>query len=483
MSVSLSEVLAGAEAQAVPLSAECAGYLVLAAADQAALSPRRVQACDVCLLDDGAVRLLGRVPADDATAEGDLRELLGGLLSSASSTTAGLMRARRRAAGAGVGALLRELERALIPVNRSAARRALARLARETERAKDEGRLAAPPQTPAAAAPESAAAAPSVVAMAPVPAAPVFAESAPAPAAPELAESAAPPAAPNAEDPGFTQALPRVEVTERLVLPSAAAAFVAAPVVVAVDVPAPAPRRPSTDEHETETRPEPVVLRASQRPPATPEALDALPAPVNELPVRIDTPVFGTVLAPFLVAEAPRLSVAELAEALATPVPPDGDPDGDELELDIEVAFSSDETTVVPDDVELMLTAEEGTELERTEPCASPPAETLLPPPLVAVTEVELPDDVLASAPDASNVVEAAETGTVLPPWVAARPEPDELSPLPHVVVPGPRESNVSDLLDRMTSAASDVDEVRSGLKRIAGLDPTPPPPGSVIEE
>jgi hypothetical protein len=84
MSVSLSEVLAGAEAQAVPLSAECAGYLVLAAADQAALSPRRVQACDVCLLDDGAVRLLGRVPADDATAEGDLRELLGGLLSSAS---------------------------------------------------------------------------------------------------------------------------------------------------------------------------------------------------------------------------------------------------------------------------------------------------------------------------------------------------------------------------------------------------------------
>jgi hypothetical protein len=477
MSVSLSEVLAGAEAQAVPLSAECAGYLVLAAADQAALSPRRVQPGEVCLLDDGAVRLLGGMPADDATAERDLRELLGGLLSSASSTTAGLVRARRRAPGAGVGALLRELERALIPVNRSAARRALARLARETVRAKDEGRLTVVPAAPPPVEPV----APTVVAPPPVRESELFAESLPAPSvdAPAVTET----------EPGLTQVLPRIEVTERLVLP-VAAALVAAP---AAPPAAPTPV-------DCETKPEPVVLRASQRPPATPESHGVLlppppatpqPAPsvpppaVRELAPTGDTPVLGTVVAPALIAEEPRLSVAELAAALATPVPEANDEL--ELELELDVTFSDDERTVVPDDVELILLAEDGAELDRTEPCPSPLAESHLPVPPV---ETELPDDVLASAPHASAPhasaeppVAVPESHTVLPPWVAASPEAEELSPPPRVAVPGPRESNVEDLLDRLSSDAVGVDELRSGLKSLAGLEPTPPPPGSFFRD
>lgn len=507
MSVSLSEVLAGAEAQAVPLSAECAGYLVLAAADQAALSPRRVQPGEVCLLDDGAVRLLGGVPADDATAEGDLRELLGGLLSSASSTTAGLMRARRRAAGAGVGALLRELERALIPVNRAAARRALARLARETERAKDEGKISLVPPAPVTVAvpPPVQSAEPPHVHASPVVAMPVVA--APVVASPEPA-----PVAVDA-DPGITQLLPRAEVTERLAPP--APAQVAAPVPEPVLVEPPVSAPVVAPKEESETRPEPVVLRASQRPPAMPEPLSVVPPPVRDLAPTGDTPVLGTVLAPTpaadepipaanepsspavelapppaaeeapplsraalassLVADEPRLSVAELAQALATPVPPEDD----ELELDIEVTFSAEESTIVPEDVELILLAADGAELERTEPCPSP-AESMLPPPVAAVAELELPDDVLASAPDASPPEEAPEPGTVLPPWVTARPEQEEPSPPPRVVVPRPRESNVDELLERMSSEAADVDALRSGLKSLAGLEPTPPPPGAL---
>jgi hypothetical protein len=300
-------------------------------------------------------------------------------------------------------------------------------------------------------------------------------------------------------DPGLTQVLPRVEVTERLVLPVAAAVVAAMPAPVAVE---PSQSAPSvTPKEETETRPEPVVLRASQRPPAMPEPLSVLPPPVRELAPAGTTPVLGTVVAPSpvpeplvaqaplvaaepILAEEPRLSVAELAEALATPVPPADD----ELELDVEVTFSEDERTVTPDDVELILLGEDGAEMERTEPCPSPAAESMLPPAVAvaapsdavaAVSDIELPDDVLASAPGASPVEEAPEPGTVLPPWVTARPEQEELSPLPHVAVPRARESNVDDLLERMTRESADVDELRSGLKSLAGLEPTPPPPGS----
>jgi hypothetical protein len=480
MSVSLSEVLAGAEAQAVPLSAECAGYLVLAAADQAALSPRRVQAGEVCLLDDGAVRLLGGVPADDATAEGDLRELLGGLLSSASSSTAGLTRARRRAAGAGIGALLRELERALIPVNRAAARRALARLARETVRAKDEGRLTVAPPPPREPAPVTAPPAPVVPVAVPdvVEVAALAAGPAAIPVESATSAGVVSPVAVEAER-GLTEQLPkrpeppRVEVTERLELPFVAAAV--ASVVVAE--PAPVVELPA----ESETRPEPVVLRASQRPPAMPPAsiapdpLSVVPPPVRELAPTGDTPVLGTVLAPTLVADEPRLSVAELALSLATPELAAAD----EIEIEIEWTFSEDESTIVPEEVEL-LPAEVSAEPERTEPCPSPLAESVPPPAVAAVADIELPDDVLASAPSAS---ELPEVDTKLPPWVTARPEEPELSPLPRVAMPRPRESNVDDLLDGMQSEALGEDELKSGLKGLAGLEPTPSPPDSPSED
>ena len=149
MSVSIAEILRGAALQAVPLTGECAGYLVLAAADQALTAPRQVDASELHLLDDGSVRAVGTRACSEVDAERDLRQLLDRLLSSASSVTPALLRAGRRLRSRH-GPLLRDIERALIPVNRSAARlpsRAWnARLTARSRRSLDGG-AAAPPSS------------------------------------------------------------------------------------------------------------------------------------------------------------------------------------------------------------------------------------------------------------------------------------------------------------------------------------------------
>ncbi|MCA9597156.1 MAG: hypothetical protein KC776_27775 [Myxococcales bacterium] len=139
MSVTLREVMGAARSRAASLAAEVAGYLVLGAADQAAA--RAVTGDDVVLGEDGTVRIASGHSADDAQAEAALRLLLGQLLLEASSVTPALLRASQRPAAAGIDALVQELEAALIPVNRGAGRRALARLHRDTDRARAAGAL------------------------------------------------------------------------------------------------------------------------------------------------------------------------------------------------------------------------------------------------------------------------------------------------------------------------------------------------------
>ncbi len=143
MSVTLSEVKRAARAHRAPLAGESAGYLVLALADQVLSSPRLIAAGDIELTDDGGLRVLRGQASSEADAELSLRRALDGLLFVASSGSAALMRAGRRVSPVGLPGLVRELEAALIPVNRSAARRALARLQRETARALANGTLPA----------------------------------------------------------------------------------------------------------------------------------------------------------------------------------------------------------------------------------------------------------------------------------------------------------------------------------------------------
>ena len=215
MSVTLSQVKRAARAHRAPLAGESAGYLVLAIADQVLQAPRLVQAADVQLTEDGALRVVSGHASSDADAELSLRRALDQLLLVASSGSAALTRASRRTVPVGLSALVRELEAALIPVNRSAARRALARVHRETTRALDSGSL---PEEEEAQAPEPVAAPAPVVVAAP---APVVA-AAPEPvvaAAPEPVVAAAP--------------APVVAAAPAPVVAAAPAPVVAAPVVAA----------------------------------------------------------------------------------------------------------------------------------------------------------------------------------------------------------------------------------------------------------
>ncbi len=139
MRVTLLEVVSAARLRVASLAAESAGYILLAVADQVAVAPRRVSLSGVDLGDEGKVRLSTGEPISEPAAEAELRALLEQLLQVASSSTPALGRVARQVDLSGLAGLVRELEAALIPVNRAAAQRALARLARETTRAIERG--------------------------------------------------------------------------------------------------------------------------------------------------------------------------------------------------------------------------------------------------------------------------------------------------------------------------------------------------------
>lgn len=275
MSVSLVEVMVAASQRLAPLSGECAGHAVLAAADQLLMSPRLVGAADVLIEESGSVRLGHGQAADARGCDEGLRGLLDGLLGVAHSGGAGLLRVGRRPATGDLAQLVKELEVALIPANRAAARRSLARLYRETCRARESGSLSALP-------------------------APVLPVAAPAPAR-ELLQvtevrwaTAARPQAPSAPEPSaeceldpaveievdltptppnlrLTQPLPRVaprrQLHETVPLP-------------------PVSSKPLVTDHETPL--EPVLSRRHA----------ALPRPRSEFPDVHQTPYLGTLVAP-----------------------------------------------------------------------------------------------------------------------------------------------------------------------------------------
>jgi len=133
--VSLSELIEAARQSRGLLAAETAGYLVLAAADQLINTPRVLdeRRCRV-LLDGGRVSLPATPPAPPVDSERSLRRILRELLQ-ASHGNAPALRALSEATPRGaIDVFIGELESALIPVNRTAATRALARIARETLR-------------------------------------------------------------------------------------------------------------------------------------------------------------------------------------------------------------------------------------------------------------------------------------------------------------------------------------------------------------
>lgn len=305
MGVTLSEVRRAARAHRAPLAGESAGYLVLAIADQVLQAPRLVQAAEVQLTEDGALRVLSGRASSEEEAELSLRRALDQLLLVASSGSAALTRASRRTTPVGLASLVRELETALIPVNRSAARRALSRLHRETARALDGGNLPADEEAPAEVAVTApvAASAPAAPVAVSAPAAPVAA-SAPA-ATVAVSATAAPVAVPA---PAAT-----VAVSEP------AAPEICAPVASA----APAPASAAIDEEPRE-EPRGALVAPEQAAASSPEPESELdPEQDLETPARVVavSPVIAqpVVAEPVIVESQLDGVVTALCDALPAP--------------------------------------------------------------------------------------------------------------------------------------------------------------------
>ncbi len=134
-SVTLDDVFAVVNAKRVPLAPELAGYLTLEIAEGAQGSEGEVDPKTVFIGEEGSVALV-RPKKDNApgNAETSVRLILSRLLEASGSQTPALGAAARRKTISGLHVLVEELEAALIPVNRAAGRRALARLAREVKR-------------------------------------------------------------------------------------------------------------------------------------------------------------------------------------------------------------------------------------------------------------------------------------------------------------------------------------------------------------
>jgi hypothetical protein len=134
-SVTLEEVLTVVGTKRVPLAPELAGYLVLEIAEHADPNGGDVDPKSVFVGEEGTVALVR--PKRETTrgdAESSIRSALGRLLDASGTQTPALAATSKRKNGAGLTALVDEIEAALIPVNRAAGRRALARLAREVKR-------------------------------------------------------------------------------------------------------------------------------------------------------------------------------------------------------------------------------------------------------------------------------------------------------------------------------------------------------------
>lgn len=133
-SVTLDDVMAVVSSRRVPIAPELAGYLVLEIAEGGAAASSDIDGKSVFIGDEGTVAVVTPKGKGDGDGEGSLRKILARLLEASGSQTPALLAAAKKNGQANLGALVEELEAALIPVNRAAGRRALARLSREVKR-------------------------------------------------------------------------------------------------------------------------------------------------------------------------------------------------------------------------------------------------------------------------------------------------------------------------------------------------------------
>lgn len=363
LSVTLEEVLGAAKARAASLVPETSGYLALAIADASARLPFRLDDDMVALTTEGSVQVARGtvvVPAQESAQR--IRDMLARLLALSIGSAPALAAASRarRESPVGVDGFIAELENALVPVNRAAARRALARLARETARARESGKLrrrktskrppadrealaAAAEVPPAPRAPAPLAPAPTVAAP-PSPAAVVPTTSAEIDLGIDVELSPAPPAlaASTQAQPTPLSAEPAAPAAHQAVEPAVLAAT--GGVVAAPAIAAPAEKAASTAARsDAPERPAPLFAQEEAEEPPTicdaPVELTPEPTPPPKRRKRSGAPAeialtsrsdVDDLLSKFVVStlstpdgmERTRKSLKRLAGLDATPPPP-----------------------------------------------------------------------------------------------------------------------------------------------------------------
>jgi hypothetical protein len=323
--VTLDEVFAAAAVRAASLVPETSGYLALAVGDATSRLPFAIDDRNVMLTTEGNVGITkrGDVLPPKAAAAG-LRDVLARLLAVSTGTAMPALAAAGRAreeSDRGVDAVVGEIEAALIPVNRAAARRALARLARETIKAKEAGKVkprasVRPPAEP----PKAAVEAPQAAVEPPKP--PPAVAAAPAEAA-RVEQTAAPHVVVEATTPPPMEAAPVPTPAPRAATPAPVAA--ATMPVVAAPVPTPSvmlPPPPEATPLPAEAEPTPTELGMAaveiDGAAADPEAaahteIDAVTAPRTPTPA----PILRTPTPAALVRRSPTPAPV----ALKTPAP------------------------------------------------------------------------------------------------------------------------------------------------------------------
>jgi len=423
MDVTLEQVLHAARERKAPVTPETAGYIALAVADSLVAAPAVVREANVLVHDDGRVTVRGADQSTDkVAAERSVRVLLGKLMQAAAGSAPALAAAARSHGGGGMEALVQELEAALVPTNRSAASRAIARLAREAAR------------VPAATGPAPRRAARPASRPAPKAADPVAPAPAPAPAHAVVLESASEPASqrppPVAEQapPTLARAVVEPDPTE-VDAPVVPAPFVTPP------LPTPDPPHPTTAHLDKVALTPPLATYDPSAPGTT-----ALVAPSLQPTGPRDAPVLVAPDAP----PAPAHPQAEPPVLAAQP--------------------GSDECSRP-----LMIGA----------PAFGQVVEADIPTPSVAI-------DVAPRTGDPSPVVDIPSLEVPpLTPAAEASPAPAEPAPEPqgqsHPTVEGDaprRPDRVDELLASFgRQAERSSRDVASDLKQMLGLPPTPPPP------
>jgi len=398
MSVTLSEVKRAARAHRAPLAGESAGYLVLAIADQVLQAPRLVQPAEVQLTEEGALRVMSGRASSDEEAELSLRRALDQLLLVASSGSAALTRASRRTAPTGLASLVRELEVALIPVNRAAARRALSRLHRETARALESGNL---PEDDEIASP-AAAPASVATAAAPLSAAPVIEP----PPEPVILEPALEPM--SAEPAMFAR--PLANAMPMTLSPPAL------PVIVEPIWPPAAPLSAETREPNPEIEPEFDLEQDLETPARIVPVMQALPV---EAPVIFESQLDGVVSAlcdelpaPPQFVDSDGLTSALEVRPVTAPLPASEPESDDALTLALEVPPVSAEATASEPEPEFLLDIDVEFEPEATDAVDSSAAPTVMR--AVEVEPVTIMNSEVSTEPPLLE----------LPPEARTRPEP-----------------------------------------------------------